>query len=157
MERIFRHIIKLDLVTLGFRTVTEKQHSCNGTRWRPLGRSCERRALDRLTLEVRRGASDGQMACGMKLIKPKSIISNNVSIAILVARRGVHLARCHRWRAVELDIAQLVFAGVLIIQTVGGVAAGGGGGEGQVGAACINGRACEKLNSKEGTNPNKRQ
>ena len=108
-------------------------------------------------MKERRGASDGQMACGMNLIKPRSIISNNLIITILAARRGVHLARCHRWRAVELDVAQLVLAEVLVIQVAGGAAAGGGGGKGQVGAACTNGRACEKLNSKEGTNPNKRQ
>ena len=88
-------------------------------------------------MKDRRGASDGQMACGMKMIKSRSIISNNLSIAILVARRGVHLARCHRWRAVELIVAQLVFAGVLIIQSAGGVAAAGCGGVGLMGAACI--------------------
>ena len=78
-------------------------------------------------------------------------------VAILVARRGVHLARCHRWRAVELIVAQLVFAGVLIIQSAGGVAAAGCGGVGLVGAACICGWACGKLNSKKGANPSKRQ
>ena len=108
-------------------------------------------------MKDRRGASDGQMACGMNLIITRSIKSNNLSIAILVARRGVHLARCNRLRAVELDIAQLIFAGVLIIQSVGGVAAAGCGGVGLVGAACISGRACGKMNSKEGTNPSKRQ
>ena len=108
-------------------------------------------------MKDRRGASDGQMACGMKMIKPRSIISNNLSIAILVARRGVHLARCHRWRAVELNVAQLVFAGILIIQSAGGVAAAGCGGVGLMGAACICGRTCGKLNSKKGANPSKRQ
>ena len=108
-------------------------------------------------MKDRRGASDGQMACGMKVIKPRSIISNNLNIAILVTRRGVHLARCNRWRAVELEIAQLNIAGFLIIQTVGGDAAAGGGGVGLVGAACNSGGPCRKMNSKEGTNPSKRQ
>ena len=108
-------------------------------------------------MKDRRGASDGQMACGNKLIKPRSIISNNLSIAILVTRRGVHLARCYRWRAVELDIVQLIFAGFLTIQAVGGDAAAGGGGVGLVGAACNSGGPCRKMNSKEGTNPSKRQ
>ena len=86
-------------------------------------------------------------------------------VTILAARRGVHLARCHRFRAVELTAVLLQGAGAVINRCAAGVVAvdccgdlpkargRGVRGVGASGAARVNGRACEEINSDKGADP----